>query len=89
MNMHLHCWKERLKVCKLTKLKCAKSAPNFPDVCMVEEGRGGAQICPLLTSVTLQSYIIVKSRSNLLSLLIVGGGRVRFRRVDGFSPVKS
>ena len=41
MNMHLHCWKERLKVCKLTKLKCAKSAPNFPDVCMVEEGRGG------------------------------------------------
>lgn len=43
---------------------------------MLEEGRegGGAQICPLLTNVTSQSYIIVKSRSNLASLLIVGGG---------------
>ena len=55
---------------------CTKSARNFPDVCMVELGGGGAaaQICPLLTNVTFRGYIIVKSRSNLASLLIVEGG---------------
>ena len=40
---------------------------------MVVGGGGGAQICPLLTNVPSQSYMIVKSRSNLASLLIVGG----------------
>ena len=96
--MHLHCWKERLKIWKLTRFKgdTLKASEDLVAqsrreifLALVWWGGGGAQICPLLTNVTSQSYIIVKSRSNLASLLIVGGGGVRFRRVDGFSPVKS
>ena len=97
--MHLHCLKERLKIRKLTKFKgdtlkaseglVAQSRREIFLTFVWWGGGGGAQICPLLTNGTSQSYIIVKSRSNLASLLIVGKGRVRFRRVDGFSPVKS
>ena len=102
--MLLHCWKERLKICKLTTFKgdTLKASEDLVAQSRREifltfvwwggggGGGGGAQICPLLTNVTSQSYIIVKSRSNLASLLILGeGGGVRFRRVDGFSPVKS
>ena len=86
--MHLHCWKERLKICKLTKLKCAQSRRQIFLTFVWWRRGGGAQICPLLTNVTSQSYIIVKSRSNLASLLIVGGGGVRFRRFVDFRQSK-
>ena len=80
--MHLHCWKGRLKIWKLTKFKgdTLKASEDIVSqsrreifLTFVWWGGGGAQICPLLTNVPSQSYMIVKSRSNLASLLIVGG----------------
>ena len=91
--MHLHCWKECRRICKLTKckgdtLKASKdlAVQSRREILLTFVWWRGLIFSPLLTNVTLRSYIIVKSRSNLASLLTVGDS---FSRVDRFSPVKS